>query len=92
MLRKGILAVGKSPQIKKSKGFLRYRQEIDGLLIEEEGLLKGANEPFDKLQEEHLRICSPLSFLSLHMWETAKPTTKQTKATIGQEHLTGFVH
>ena len=55
----------KSPEIQQSKGLLRYCQEFHRLLIEEEGQLLCYNEPLDKLEEENLRICLPLSlFLS----------------------------
>ena len=52
-----------SPEIQHSKGLLRYCQEFDRLLIEEEGQLSCYNEPSDKLEEEHLRICLHLSLL-----------------------------
>ena len=51
----------KSPEIQQSKGLLRYCQEFNRLLIEEEGQLLCYNEPSDKLEEENLRICLPLS-------------------------------
>ena len=51
----------KLPEIQQSKGFLRYCQEFNRLLIEEEGQLLCYNEPSDKLEEENLRICLPLS-------------------------------
>ena len=51
----------KSPEIQQSKGLLRYCQEYNRLLIEEEGQLLCYNEPSDKLEEENLRICLPLS-------------------------------
>ena len=38
-LRKGILPEAKSPEVQQSKGLLRYCQEFDQLLIEEEGQL-----------------------------------------------------
>ena len=60
-LRKGITAEAKSPDIQQSKGLLRYCQELDRLLIEEEGQLLCYNEPTDKLDDENLRICLPLS-------------------------------
>ena len=40
---------------------LRYCQEINRLLIDEEGQLLCYDEPSDKLEEENLRICFPLS-------------------------------
>ena len=52
----------KSPEIEQSKG-LRYCQEFNRLLVEEEAQLLCYNEPSDKLKEEHLRICLPLSLL-----------------------------
>ena len=60
-LRKGISSETKSPHIQQSKGLLRYCQEFDRLLIEEEGQLLCYNEPTDKLEDENLRICLPLS-------------------------------
>ena len=51
----------KSPEIQQSKGLLRYRQKIDRLLIEDQGQLLCYNEPSDRLNEENLRICFPLS-------------------------------
>ena len=51
----------KSPKIQQSKGLLRYCQEFNRLLIEEEGQLLCYNEPSDKLEEENLRICLPFS-------------------------------
>ena len=60
-LRKGISPEAKSPDIQQSKGLLRYCQEFDRLLIEEEGQLLCYSEPTDKLDDENLRICLPLS-------------------------------
>ena len=51
----------KSPEIQQSKGLLRYCQEFNRLLIEDEGQLLCYNEPSDKLEEENLRIGLPLS-------------------------------
>ena len=51
----------KSPEIQQSEGLLRYCQEFNQLLIEEEGQLLCYNEPSDKLEEGNLRICLPLS-------------------------------
>ena len=51
----------KSPEIQQSKGLLRYCQELNRLLIEDEGQLLCYNEPTDKLEEDNLRICLPLS-------------------------------
>ena len=56
-LRKGISPEPKTPEIQQSKGLLRYCQEFDRLLIEEEGQLLCYNEPTDKLDDENLRIC-----------------------------------
>ena len=47
-LRKGISPEGRSPDIQQSKGLLRYCQEFDRLLIEDEGQLFCYNEPTDK--------------------------------------------
>ena len=60
-IRKGSSPEPKFPEIQQSKGLLRYCQEFDRLLIEEEGQLLCYNEPTDKLDEEHLRICLTLS-------------------------------
>ena len=60
-IRKGISPAAKSPDVQQSKGLLRYCQEFDRLLIEEEGQHLCYNEPTDKLDDENLRICLPLS-------------------------------
>ena len=60
-IRKGISPEPKTPEIQQSKGLLRYCLEYDRLLIEEEGQLLCYNEPTDKLDDENLRICLPLS-------------------------------
>ena len=52
----------KSPEIQQFK-CLRFCQEFNRLLIEEKGQLLRYNEPSDKLAEENLRICLPLSLL-----------------------------
>ena len=51
----------KSPEIQQSKALLRFCQEFNRLLIEDGGQLLCYNEPLDKLEEENLRICLPLS-------------------------------
>ena len=60
-IRKGTSPKPKDPQIQQSKGLLQYCQEFDRLLIEEDGQLIWYNEPTDKLDDENLRICLPLS-------------------------------
>ena len=60
-IRKGTLPEPKDPEIQQSKGLLRYCQEFERLLIEEEGQLLCYNEPTDKLDDENLRICLSLS-------------------------------
>ena len=60
-VREGFSPEAKSPDIQQSKGLLRYCQEFDRLLIEEQGELLCYNEPTDKLDDENLRICLPLS-------------------------------
>ena len=60
-IRKNTPPDTKSPEIQQSKGLLRYCQEFNRLLIEEDGQLLCYNEPSDKLEEENLRICLPLS-------------------------------
>ena len=62
-LRNGISPDAKSPDIQQSKGLLRYCQEFDRLLIEEEGQFLCHNEPTDKLDDENLRICLPFFLL-----------------------------
>ena len=62
-IRNGISSEPKTPEIQQSKGLLRYCHEFDRLLIEEEGQLLCYNEPTDKLDDENLRICLPLSLL-----------------------------
>ena len=60
-IRKNTPPDTKSPEIQQSKGLLRYCQEFNRLLIEDEGQLLCYNEPTDKLEEDNLRICLPLS-------------------------------
>ena len=60
-IRKNTSPDVKSPEIQQSKGLLRYCRKFDGLLIEDEGQLLCYNEPTDKLEEDNLRICLPLS-------------------------------
>ena len=62
-IRKGTSLEPKDPVVQQSKGLLRYCHEFDRLLIEEEGQLLCYNEPTDKLDDENLRICLPLSLL-----------------------------
>ena len=58
-IRKNTPLDTKSPEIQQSKGLLGYCQELNRLLIEEEGQIVCYNEPSDKLKEEKLRICFP---------------------------------
>ena len=60
-IRNGISPEPKTPEIQQSKGLLRYCQEFDRLLIEEEGQFLRYNEPTDNLDDENLRVCLPLS-------------------------------
>ena len=60
-IRKGTPPEPKDPETQQSKGLLRYCHEFDRRLIEEEGQLLCYNEPTDKLDDENLRICLPLS-------------------------------
>ena len=53
-IRKGISPEPKTPEIQQSKELLRYCQEFDRLLIEEEGQLLCYNEPTDKIDDENL--------------------------------------
>ena len=58
-IREGISPEPKTPEIQQSKALLRYSQEFNRLLFEEEGQLLCYNEPTDKLDYENLRICVP---------------------------------
>ena len=60
-IRKVTSAELKPPEIQQFKRLLRYCQEFDRIFIEEEGQLLCYNEPADKLDDENLRICLPLS-------------------------------
>ena len=51
----------RAAEIRQFKGLLRYGQELDRLLIEENGQLLCYDEPSDSLDERNLRICLPLS-------------------------------
>ena len=60
-IRKNTPLDTKSPEIQQSKGLLRYCQEFNRLLIEDYGQLLCYNEPTDKLEDDNLRVCLPLS-------------------------------
>ena len=60
-IRKNTPPDTKSPEIQQFKGLLRYCQEFNRLLLEEEGQLFCYIEPSDKLEQENLRICLPFS-------------------------------
>ena len=51
----------RAPEIRQSKGLLKYGQELDRLYIEEHGQLLCYDKPSDTLEEKNLRICLPLS-------------------------------
>ena len=51
----------RAPDIRQSKGLLRYGQELDRLLIEEQGQLLCYDEPSETLDKRNLRICLPIS-------------------------------
>ena len=51
----------RAPEIRQSKGLLKYGQELDRLLIEEHGQLLCYDELSDTLDKRDLRICLPLS-------------------------------
>ena len=101
-IRKNTSPDVKSPEIQQSKGLLRYCQEFDRLLIEDEGQLLCYNEPTDKLEEDNLGICLPLSlFLACfqlghyneiggHMGQP-KPMPMPRDYTIGLERLIGYM-
>ena len=72
-LRERILPDLKVPRIQPLKGLLRYCQEFDRLMIEG-GQLLCSNEPSDKLEDENLRICSPLSLtIIFSLFQTLPP-------------------
>ena len=58
-IREGTSTEPKVPEIQQSKGQLRFCQEFERLLIEEEGQDLCYNEPTEKLNEENLRVCVP---------------------------------
>ena len=60
-IRKNTPPDTKSTEIQQSKCLLRYCQEFNRLVIEKGGQLLCYIEPSDKLEEENLRICLPLS-------------------------------
>ena len=102
-IRKGTLSEPKDPEIQQSKGLLRYCQEFDRLLIGEEGQLLCYNERTDKLDNENLRICLPLSlflrcFKLGHYNETgghmgaSKTYSVAKNSTTGLACLTRYVH
>ena len=62
-IRKGTSPEPKTSESQQPKGLLRYFQELDRLLIEEEGQILCYNEPTDKLHDKNLRICLLLSLL-----------------------------
>ena len=51
----------RAPEIRQSKSLLRYGQELDKLLIEEDDQLLCYNEPSDTLDKKNSRFCLPLS-------------------------------
>ena len=101
-IRKNTPSDTKSPEIQQSKGLLRYCQEFNRLVIEEGGQLFCYNEPSDKLEDENLRICLPLSlFLACfrlghynemggHMG-ASKTYANAKRFSIGLECLIGYV-
>ena len=60
-LREWLLPEAKSPENQQSKRLIRFCQEFDRLVIEEEGQLLRYREPSEKLEAKELRICLPLS-------------------------------
>ena len=60
-IRKGTSPEPKAPEIQQSKELLRFCQAFNRLLIEKEGQHLCYNEPTDKLDDENLRSCLPLS-------------------------------
>ena len=60
-IRQRISPEPETPELRQSKGLLRYCQEFDRLLKEEEGQLLCHNELTDKIGDENLRIWLPLS-------------------------------
>ena len=103
-IRKGISGEPRSPEIQQSKGLLRYFQETDRLLIEEEGQLLCINERNDNLGDEVLRNCLPSSHSSqkvsdldittrwVDTWALPKHVKMQNGSTTGVVCLIGYVH
>ena len=60
-IRKNTSPDTKSPEIQQSKGLLRYCQEFERHLFEDEGQILCYNEPSQKQEEEKFPICLPLS-------------------------------
>ena len=54
----------RAPEVRQSKGLLRFGHELDRLLIEEHGQLLCYDEPSDTLEERNLGICLPLLLFS----------------------------
>ena len=100
-IRKNTPPDTKSPEVQQSKGLLRYCQEFNRRLFEEEGQLLCYNEPSDELEEENL--FASLYLYSFHAsnwdtttkwvdtWEQAKPMPMPRDFTIGLESLIGYV-
>ena len=102
-IRKETSVETKTPEIEQSKGLLRYCQELDQLLIAEEGQLSCYNEPTDKLDDENLRICLLYHYSYLFSdlditkkWADTKTLRKltimQKESTTGLACLTGYVY
>ena len=51
----------RAPEIRQSKGLLKYGEDLDRLLIEEHRQLLCYDDPSDTLDEKTLGICLPLS-------------------------------
>ena len=60
-IRKGTSFESKTPEIQQAKGLLRYCQDFDRLLIEDERQLLFYNEPSDKRDDKNLQLLLRLS-------------------------------
>ena len=102
-IRKGTSHKSKDPGFQQSKGLLQFCQEFDRLLIEKEGRLLCYNEPTDKLYDENLKTCLPLSLflacfrlghyieMGLHT-DASEPEKMRKGFTTGLVCSTGYVH
>ena len=102
-LRRGTLRESKSVEIQRPKGYLRIYQEFNRLLIEKAGEVPCYTEPSDKVEDENLRMCSPLVLFPAHFKHgnynemagymgASKNYKMRNDSTISLVCLIGFVH